>query len=508
MSHYSAAWCWHTREFTACCTNRIDLLSPDDYAAMDGTALAGLVQRGEVSATEAAEAAIERIEALNGQLNAVVERDYLAARAAAACADRRLPLAGVPFLAKDVNIEVRGLHLTWSCRWLEGQPAAQSDAPLAARWRAAGLTILGRTNTPEFAGEFVTEPTWRGATCNPWDLTRTPGGSSGGAAAAVAAGMVPIAHATDSGGSIRVPAAACGLVGLKPSRGLVPVGPHHDELAGGLDSEHVLTRTVRDSALMLDLTCGSEAASRTALRRPDMPYASAAQSCRAGLRIGIALQAPAGGWPAEEIGAAVQSAAALLEKAGHRICDFQYPAAAGSIAPAAGVVWMSATAEEVDHLQKRVGRPPRRDELEALTWACIEMGERSSATDYQRARRALTAATCAMSEAFRQIDVLILPTTALCAVPTGSIDGRTANFSLRQWNEDSYRFAPYTELFNVTGQPGISLPLAQSRDGLPIGVQLAAPLGSDATLLSLAGWFERELPWAERLAALRSRFLR
>jgi amidase len=319
--------------------------------------------------------------------------------------------------------------------------------------------------------------------------------------------MVPIAHATDSGGSIRVPAAVCGLVGLKPSRGLVPVGPHHDELAGGLDCEHVLTRTVRDSALMLDLTCGAEPASRTVVRRPDKPFIAAMQSSNHGLRIGLAVQAPGGAWPTEEIGAAVEEAAALLSKAGHLVRDFRYPAAACQVAPAAALVWMSATAEEIDHLTKFVGRAPLPDELEALSWACIEMGKRSSAIDYERARRSLTAATHAMSEAFEGIDALILPTTAECAVPIGSIDGRTARFSLEQWNADSYRFAPYTELFNVTGQPAISLPLAQSRAGLPMGVQLAAPLGEDATLLSLAGWFEREMPWNSRLADLRRRFL-
>jgi amidase len=289
---------------------------------------------------------------------------------------------------------------------------------------------------------------------------------------------------------------------------LVPVGPHHDELAGGLDCEHVLTRTVRDSALMLDLTCGTEPASRTAVYRPKVSYLAAAQCVRPNLRVGLALQAPGGAWPTQEIGAAVEHAAELLAKSGHRICDFQYPAAACDTAPAAALVWMSATAEEIDYLRKLVGRSPLPHELEALSWACIDLGKRTSAIDYERARRALTAATRAMSEAFEQIDVLILPAIAQCAVSTGSIDGRTANFSLAQWNEDSFRFAPYTELFNVTGQPGISLPLEQSRDGLPIGVQVAAPLGEDATLLSVAGWFERELPWHKRLAQLRGRYLR
>jgi amidase len=480
-------------------------MKPEEYSARDGTALAELVRQGEVSPLELADAAIERIDTLNLELNAVVERDYDSSRAAAATVDRRLPLAGVPFLAKDVNIEVRGLHLTYSCRWLASLPAATQDAPLAERWRRAGLSILGRTNTPEFAGEFVTEPTWRGATHNPWDLSRSPGGSSGGAAAAVASGMVPIAHATDSGGSIRVPAAACGLVGLKPSRGWVPVGPHHDEVSGGLDCEHVLTRSVRDSALMLDLTCGPEPGTRMPLRLPASPFRSVLQAAPPMLRVGVALRAPGGIMPSDEIGAAVEQAAARLAKAGHRISAFQYPPSAADIAPAAALVWMSATAEEIDHLRPFVGRAPLPHELEPLTWACIEMGKGRSALDYERARRLMTAATRDMAERFRDIDVLILPSTALCAVPTGSI-GRTANFSLPQWNEDSYRFAPYTELFNVTGQPAISLPLAQSRDGLPIGVQLAAPLGEDAALLNLAAWFEREQPWEGRLAALRSRF--
>jgi amidase len=198
-------------------------MQPEEFIAFDAMGLAALVQRREVTPLELADAAIERIEALNPRLNAVVERGYGGARAAAGAMDLTAPLAGVPFLAKDMNIEVAGLHLTSSCRWLDGLPPARVDAPLAARWRSAGLTILGRTNTPEFAGEFVTEPTWRGPTQNPWDLSLSPGGSSGGAAAAVASGMVPIAHGTDSGGSIRVPAAACGLVGLKPSRGWIRV---------------------------------------------------------------------------------------------------------------------------------------------------------------------------------------------------------------------------------------------------------------------------------------------
>jgi amidase len=480
-------------------------ISPNEYVAFDAADLAELVHRGEVTPHSLAEAAIERIDALNPQLNAVVERSFDLARSAALVVDLKAPLAGVPFLAKDINIDVAGLHLTASCRWLAELPPAAVDAPLAARWRAAGLLIMGRTNTPEFAEEFVTEPTWRGATRNPWDLTRSPGGSSGGAAAAVASGMVPIAHGTDSGGSIRVPAAACGLVGFKPSRGWVPVGPHLDELAGGLDSEHVLTRSVRDSALMLDLTAGPELTSRGPLTVPVAGFSGTLNSAVPPLRIGMGLVAPGGMRPNAEIGGAVESAAQLLARAGHEVREFAFPDSA-NIGDPALVIWLTAIAEEIDYYRERVGRAPALDELEALTWAAVALGKRSTAIDYVRARRALTAATRDMADVMKRFDVLILPTTAELPVRIGQIDGRTAAFDLDRWNADSYGYAPYTEIFNATGQPAISLPLAVSSSGLPIGIQLAMPLGEDARLLSLAAWFEREMPWSGRLAALRSRY--
>jgi amidase len=474
----------------------------DEYMAFDATGLAELVHRGEAAPQELTEAALARIDALNGSINAVVERIDAEARTRASSIARQAPLAGVPFLAKDVNIEVEGLRLAFSCRWLEGLPPSRADAPLASRWRAAGLSILGRSNTPEFAGEFVCEPSWRGPTRNPWDLARSPGGSSGGAAAAVASGMVPLAHGTDSGGSIRVPAAACGLVGFKPSRGLVPVGPSHDELAGGLDCEHVLARTVRDSAAMLELTCGAEPTSRIAV--PRERYSSAVGAPVAALRVGVLIGAPGGLQPIEEIAAAVEEIAGLLARAGHRVSPAEFPASA-NIGEAAGILWLTAIAEDIEFLRRRVGRDPAGDDLEALTWAAVELAKRTSALEYVRARRTLTATTRDLAERFKEFDVLLLPTTSEHAPLTGTIYGRTAAFDLERWNTESYGYAPYTEIFNVTGQPAVSLPLAVSRGGLPIGVQLVAPIGEDMRLLALAAWLERERPWADRLAALRRR---
>jgi amidase len=287
----------------------------------------------------------------------------------------------------------------------------------------------------------------------------------------------------------------------------VPVGPHLDELAGGLDCEHVLTRTVRDTALMLDLTAGPEATSRGPLNAPRGVFAAAAAMSAAlpSLRIGMTLAAPGGMHPTEEIGAAVEELADLLAMAGHRVSEFAFPASA-NIGEAALVIWMTAIAEEIDFYRGLVGRPPERHELEALTWAGVAMGTRCSARDYARARRALTAATRDMAAVFERFDVLLLPTTATLPPAIGQIDGRTAAFDLDRWNADSYGYAPYTEVFNATGQPAISLPLAMSAAGLPIGIQLVAPLGEDARLLQAAAWLEREMPWAGHLAALRARY--
>jgi amidase len=479
-------------------------MKPQEYVAYDATGLAELVAQGQVDPSELVEASIERIEALNDRLNAVVERSFDAARAAAREVSPRAPLPGVPFLAKDVNIEVAGLKLTASCRWLASLPPAAVDAPLAERWRSAGLAILGRTNTPEWAGDFVTEPTWRGATLNPWDPTRTPGGSSGGAAAAVSSGMVPVAHGTDSGGSIRVPAAVCGLVGLKPSRGWVPVGPNHDELAGGLDCEHVLTRSVRDTALLLDLTCGPEPTRRYPWLPPGQPFVRSLGGALEPLRIGIALKSPGGRAPEQEVGAAVEAVAAVLAKAGHTFSAFGYPREA-NMGDATTVIWMTAIAEEIDHYRTHIRRSPAPSELEALSRESVAAAQRWTATDYVRARRTLTATTRSLAQAFREIDVLLLPTTATLPPLIGEIDSRTAAFDIEHWTEAAYRFAPYSELFNVTGQPAISLPLGESRTGLPIGVQLVAPLGQDARLLALAAWLEREQPWDGRGLRLRRR---
>jgi amidase len=318
--------------------------------------------------------------------------------------------------------------------------------------------------------------------------------------------MVPIAHGTDSGGSIRVPAAACGLVGLKPSRGLVPVGPHHDELVGGLNCDHVLTRTVRDSALMLDLTAGPEATSRQPWAVRSMRYAECISAPPAPLRIGISMRTSGGVEPDAEIGAAVEAVARVLSRAGHRLTQFHFPSRT-DIGDAASIIWMTAIAEEMNHHRAKVGRPAEAAELEAVTRECIRRGNAWSAVDYVDAKRRCSQATHALHAATADLDILLTPTTATLPVLTGAIDSRTEGSDFARWAEDAYRYAPYTELYNVTGQPAVSLPLGNSRSGLPIGVHFAARLGCDDLLLALAGFLEREMPWHERSAALLNRYL-
>jgi amidase len=480
-------------------------MQANDYGDYDGIGLAQAIQRGEFRAEDVLDAAVARIKALNPVLNAVTELNVDFARAQLASADPTAPLAGVPFLAKDMNIAVQGLKLTQSSRWLAGLSAATVDAPLASRWRKAGLSILGRTNLPECAADFVCEPTFRGATANPWDLTRSPGGSSGGAAAAVAAGMVPIAHGTDSGGSIRVPAAACGLVGLKPSRGLVPVGPAMDELAGGFNCEHVLTRSVRDCALMLDVTAGPDHWARTPLGLPDGGFLHAVQTRLQGLRVGVVLREPAGSLPDGEIGEAVEAVGRVLAREGHSVVPFTLPPET-DIGRDAAVIWMTAISEDIEFHTHRVGRPPERGELDFVTYECWQRGRAWKATNYVAARRACSRATGALAAAMADLDLLILPTTATLPPLTGEIDGRTGAMSFEEWGAAAYAYAPYTELFNVTGMPAISLPLAVSATGLPIGIQLVAPLGADTRLLTIAARLEEVLPWEGRLAELRNRW--
>jgi len=470
-----------------------------DYAAQDAVGLAALVRAGEVTALEVTDAAIAAIEALDPELNAMVLKDFERARMAARSVRRDLALAGVPFLIKDIGVFVDGWPTTMSSRFYQGA-APRGESEITKRWREAGTIFLGKTNTPEFADEFVTEPALRGVTRNPWDPQRTVGGSSGGAAAAVASGMVPVASASDVGGSIRVPSACCGLFGLKPSRGLNPVGPHYEQPGGGLNCEHVLSRSVRDSAAFLDATAGPDPGAWYRVSKPVASYLDALAQPSDRLRIAMITDSP-GSMPVDaEISARLQDAARLLADLGHEIVPGAFPPAVHAAVNGEGwtLLWMADTAMAIRDRSEELGRPPGADDIERLSDYIRVRVETSSALDYLAVKRLAHRVNLAMRTAFAGFDLLLTPSTATLPPTVGSISGNAPDFSFDRWGALSYAFAPFSELFNVTGQPAANLPLFQSVSGLPIGIQLIGQQDRDHIVLQVAAELERVTGWIHR----------
>ena len=470
-----------------------------DYATLDAVALAALVRSGDLSALEVTEAAIAASEALNPQLNALVLKDYERARDAASNLRRDLPLAGVPFLVKDIGVYVDGWPTTMSSRfYAEAKP--RPDSEIVKRWRAAGTVFLGKTNTPEFADDFTTEPAFRGVTRNPWNPALSVGGSSGGAAAAVASGMVPVASGSDVGGSIRVPAACCGLVGLKPSRGLNPLGPYSAEGGGGLNCEHVLSRSTRDCAAFLDATAGPEIGAPYRVQRPVGSYLEALLGPIGKLRVACIADAIGGARVDPEILNRLAATVALLEDLGHEVQHRRFPAAVNEAAAGEGwsALWFIDAASAIRDRSIELGRPPRHDEVEPLSRFIMERIDRLSALDYLRVRRLAHRVNLSMSTEFADVDLLLTPSTATLPPPVGSISGSSPDFSIDRWNALSYAFAPFSEVFNVTGQPAASLPLFQAANGMPIGMQLVGKQDQDHVVLRVAADLEAATRWTAR----------
>lgn len=473
------------------------MLTRDEYREQDALGLAALVRSGEVTAGEVLDCALREIDRLNPALNAIVQRNDDQARAGAARVDPALPLAGVPFPAKDVNVDVLGMRTTHACRFFADAPVADADSVLVRRWRAAGLVVTGKTNTPEFATDFGCEPEFYGPTLNPWDRTRTPGGSSGGAAAAaVAAGMVPMAHASDSGGSIRAPASCCGVFGFKPGSGVVATGSPLGALVGGLNSDHAITRTVRDCAALLDATAGPEMAAST-------PY-GAAPGYLAGLeqpvgrlRIGVTELSPAGTRATADICARVQETAARLSDMGHEVVEWDWPRLTDDVFDLATVFWASEIAAVVETHADRIGRRPAAGDLGPLIeWSLARAGSLSS-VDVVRARAGLRQVQQVMHGAWQGMDVLMSPVLSESPLPSGLLTD-LVNRDVEAWIDRAWKFAPYPEIFNITGQPAMSVPLQTGADGMPVGIHFAAPVGQDGLLLRLAAQLEQAMPWRDR----------
>ncbi len=473
----------------------------DALAFLPSTEVAARIRDGAISAREAVEASVRRIEALNPELNAFVEVD---AERALAEADEIRPgderaFAGVPIAVK-ANTPVAGLCMNFGSRFLAGHRPTHS-AYLVRRLRAAGFVVVGTTNLPEFGILPTTEPRHSGPTRNPWDLTRTPGGSSGGAAAAVAAGLVPVAHGNDGGGSLRIPAACCGLVGLKPSRGRISRGPDLGDSFLGVDG--VLTRTVVETALLLDVLAGYEPGDATWAPRPAEPYTLAMRRDPGRLRIAMTLDNALDVEADAEVVHGLHSAAALLRELGHEVVE-DAPALPG---PDALDIFLAVFGPQValgiNFGETLAGRPPDDDDIEPLSRAVMEFSRTQPSTGYLTALAQLQLLARHTVAFFADYDLLLSPVLAERPLPIGELHG-CGDAPLDDLRR-SGRFAPYTPLFNVTGQPALSIPVGFGEDGLPTAVQLVGhPLGEER-LLQVAAQIEAARPWAARRPAIAER---
>ncbi len=484
-----------------------------DYVQHDGLALGRLVATGEVTAAELLAAARARAREVNPAINAICT--WLDEHA-----DERVtqplsgPFAGVPFLLKDLHQHLAGYPTSDGCRALAGRPAPRTST-VVQRWLDAGVVVFGKTSTPEFGSKGVTEPTLFGPTRNPWDLERTAGGSSGGSAAAVAAGIVPVAAASDGGGSIRVPAACTGLVGLKPGRGLVPFGPDESEPLNGLATAGVVSRTVRDTAAMLDALIGPDAMSPFAPALPERPLLDRLDEAPHRLRIGWTTRC-ALREPHPEAVRAVEHAAELLSELGHEVEEVDPPHDDRQLGRDFLTIWFVHQANEVARIKRETGAGD--DGFEVDTRIMAALGRSFGAVDLQAAEERRRLYIGALADFHARHDLLMTPTLGEPPIRVGSLDTpahlrrlseallrtRTTGVLRRigivdQMVEANLAWVPYTQLANVTGRPAISLPLHRTPAGLPMGVQFVGRLGSEELLLRLARQLELADPWAQHL---------
>ena len=489
-----------------------------EYDKYDGLGLAELVRKKEVKPSELVEEAINRIEKLNPQLNAVIHKMYELARKTADGDIPDGPFKGVPFMLKDIRAACAGVPLTSGSRFLKDFIPGY-DSEIVKRFKAAGVVIIGKTNTPEFGLMPVTEPRLFGPTNNPWNLARTPGGSSGGSAAAVAARMVPLAHGTDGGGSIRIPASCCSVFGLKPTRGRNPMGPDVGESWRGFVCQHVLTRSVRDSAAMLDATAGPDVGAPYYAVPPARSFLSEVDVDPRKLRIASTFKPFFGGSVDKDCIKALEATAKLCRDLGHEVVEAAPQVDGRAFVRAFTVILCVETRATIEENEVLLNRKASPEDFESGTWSLGLLGKQFLATDFSRSLNLLQSMARQIALFFQEYDVLLTPTLAKPPLVTGSLRPKESQRSgmrnlfeklntgeligrldgLEIPSEHTYEFIPYTTLFNVTGQPAMSVPLYWNDAGLPIGVQFVGRYSDEATLLRLAGQLEKAQPWSERV---------
>ncbi len=478
------------------------MLSCEDYRSLDGVALAEGLRKRQISSVEAVDCAITLAEQINPKLNAITEDNYEQARQQAVLFDKRReaadsPIAGIPFLLKDIG-RAKGFSYTHASRLFAGE-CADHDAAIVRRFKEAGLIILGKTNTPELCLTITTESKAFGPCRNPWQVNHSTGGSSGGSAAAVASGIVPFAHASDGGGSIRIPASCCGVVGLKPSRGLTPVDANYSSNWSGMSVSHVVSRSVRDSALMLD-TLKLDRPTIFPLPPTPQSYLSEVEQQPRGLKIALQRRHPLGSAIHPEVLQGLDMVASQLSALGYEVEEAVPPVDYQKLAFHAGTVINTHVAETIIPQLAKRGLSLQDSPLEEATRRMSKRGSELTATDFLAALDGLRAIELQMQDFHQNYAVLLSPVLSQPPAELGWLDMDAAD--IKTYGQRFSSYSGFAALFNATGQPSISLPLHHSRAGLPIGIMLSAAWGNDLLLLQLAALLEKAMPWAQRKPAL------
>jgi amidase/6-aminohexanoate-cyclic-dimer hydrolase len=469
-------------------------MSLKEYGSFDAVGLAELVRTRQVTAKELLEEAVARTVRIDPSINAVVVKHYDFAGRQIEKGLPDGPFTGVPFLLKDLDL-LEGTRTTFGASLMKNDVADHSGT-LARRFLAAGLTIFGKSASPEFGLMPTTESRLHGPTKNPWNPAHSSGGSSGGAGAAVAARILPVAHASDGGGSIRIPASACGVFGLKPTRARNPCGPDRGEGWGGFSCGHVVSISVRDSAVMLDAISGPEPTSIYYAPAPERPFADEVKREPGRLRIAFTDQSPYGEAIDPEISAAVRDVASMLEKLGHYV-ELRAPKLPADPAAVMATVVSANTALSVRLAEQRLGRAMTDQDFETLTLAMAHNSQQASSTDYVAAQLAAYQISRALSDFMASCDVFLAPTLCLPPLRLGDLDSMAGDLSYI--GPTLRRYMPGTSMFNVSGQPAMSVPLAWSKTGLPLGMMFASRFGEEGTLFRLAAQLEQERPWKSKL---------